>query len=347
MSKIFYFDENKNFAESLESLFASYQIVLITLNDSKTLQTRAEKDEPDMIIMDGNFAVRESYSNCKALKNERKTKDIPVLFLAAEIEDRDIRAECLNAGADYCILKPVNTRELVNQARSIIKKFQIKKRLAEKTQSGSKIRSKLLVEIEKLNQLNRELEETVYIDKLTGICNRVHFNSKLKEEFHRAHRYETPLSLLLINIDAFGRVNDSFGHDVGDYILMKIANVLQIHSRFSDTVCRLDGAEFAVILPRTDAQGGIFESERLRTAINQSEYIDDSLSDKSEIMRYREKEDVSLTASCGVASFPAPRKVKNEIEFLALARQALSRAKTSGKNKTASANEILNDQKSL
>jgi diguanylate cyclase (GGDEF)-like protein len=199
-----------------------------------------------------------------------------------------------------------------------------------------KVRNKLSLEIEKLQQANRALEETAVIDKLTGLSNKSYFNTRLKEEFHRALRYETALSLIIVDIDHFGQLNDNFGHDVGDYILMKIANVLLMNSRIADIVVRLDGADFAVILPRTNSQVGVFEAERLRIAINQTTYIDDSLLEKNESHR-RKKDGMNVTASIGVASIPADDPVKNEMDFFALAKKALGRAKMSGKNKTVSA----------
>lgn len=277
----------------------------------------------------------------KTLKKKRKTKNIPILFLATEKKDKDIREDFLNAGGDDCLLKPLNIRELVAHSHRMIKKAHMSLKISADQQNGTEIRSKLLTEIDKLNQINRNLEETALIDKLTGICNRSHFEVKLREEFHRALRYESPLSLIFIDIDSFGRFNDNYGHDVGDFILMKIANVLQLHTRFSDTVCKLDGADFSVILPRTNLQSGVFEAERLRVAINQTEYIDNSLLEKNDKLKRNKRDETEITACLGVAAFPAAGKMNNENDLIELTQRALNRAKTIGKNKTISAAELL------
>ena len=142
-------------------------------------------------------------------------------------------------------------------------------------------------------------------------------------------------------MDSFGRVNDSYGHDVGDYVMTKIANVLLMNSRVADVVGRLEGANFAVILPGIDMQSGIFEAERLRIAINQTEYIDNTKIELKVIGRRQKKIEITITASIGLATFPYDEPVKNEMEFLALAKKALDRAKTTGKNKTISASDLL------
>jgi len=341
MSKIIYFGEKKDFTGSLESLFASYQSELSVCSNDQDLIILGEKIQPELFIIDADFSLGDPYLAGKSLKRGRKTKTIPILFIAAEKKDKDIREDCLNAGGDDCLIKPVNIRELVNHAHSIIKKAHIVNKMTMHQKDGTEIRSKFLSEIDKLNKINKDLEETALIDRLTGICNRSHFMTKLKDEFHRALRYEISLSLILIDIDSFGRFNDIFGHEVGDYVLMKIANVLQLHTRFSDTVCRLDGADFSVILPRTDVQSGLFEAERLRVAINQTEYINKSLLEIDDILKRRKRDDIDITASLGVGTFPFDKSLKNENDLLEWTQKSLNRAKTTGKNKTISATELL------
>jgi two-component system cell cycle response regulator len=336
MSTILYLDDSEEFGGALESLFASFQLQLISVKDDQAVLERAQKDHPELIILDIDYLRENGFKVCSTLKNKRKTKNIPVLFLASEWKEGDVFKHCTAAGGDDCMIKPFSSRELVTRAHTIIKKSRLMRKLDNNGEDKIKIRNKLSLEIEKLQQANRGLEETAVIDKLTGLSNKSYFNTRLKEEFHRALRYETALSLMIIDIDHFGQLNDTFGHDVGDYILMKIANVLLMNSRIADFVGRLDGADFAVILPRTDAQVGVFEAERLRVAINQTTYIDDSLLDKRESHR-RKKDEMNVTASFGVASIPSDFPVKNEMDFFALAKKALGRAKTAGKNKTVSA----------
>jgi len=336
MPKILYFDENKDQAGSLESLFASYQSELTTIKEGEDLINAALNLQPDLIIMDAGYAARESFDTCKRLKKKRKTAHIPVLFIAAEQKETDIRHVCMQAGGDDCLLKPINVHDLVRHALTLIRKRHIQRKMQTGQRDITEIRGRFLSEIEKLQNINKGTEATSFIDRVTGIYNRSHFESKLKEEFHRALRYETPLSLVLLDMDAFGRVNERFGHDIGDYLLMKIANVLQIHSRFSDTVCRLDGADFAVIMPITDTQGGMFEAERLRVVVNQTEYIDASLLKNEQLSGRLKKQELIITASFGVATYPAGQPMNNESELIALAKKALSQAKASGRNKTIS-----------
>jgi GGDEF domain-containing protein len=106
-------------------------------------------------------------------------------------------------------------------------------------------------------------------------------------------------------------------------------------------VGRLEGANFAIILPGIDKQSGIFDAEKFRIAINQTEYLEDSKIERKSAGSRRKKMEKSITASVGVATFPFDDPVKNEMEFFALAKKALDRAKTTGKNKTISAADLI------
>ena len=162
----------------------------------------------------------------------------------------------------------------------------------------------------------------------------------MKEDFQHAKKNDIPISIIILDIDSFGRINDSYGHDIGDYVMTKIANVLLINSRVADVVGRLEGANFSVILPGIDMQSGIFEAERLRIAINQTEYVDDTKIEQKVLGGRRKKIEIDITTSIGLATYPSAEPVKNEMEFFALAKKALDRAKTTGKNKTVSASDL-------
>lgn len=340
MSTILILDDDKEFNLSLESLFSSYQTRVLIARDKESMVGQAENEQPDLIILDADILGKKGFDLCRVLKNKWKTQKIPILSLSSEHRDFDVRVDCLEAGCDDCMIKPCSAREVVSRAQTIIKKFELRDKMKTKEKDKTEIRNKLSQKIEKLHQVNRALEETAVIDKLTGLCDKSYFSKRLKEEFHHALRYETAISLVIIDIDSFSRINDTFGHDVGDYILMQIANVLLVNSRIADIVGRMDGADFAVIMPQTDAQGGVFEAERLRIAINQTDYIDQSLLAGEEFGSRKQKSKIILTASLGVASYPADEPLKNEIELNARAKKALDRAKTTGKNKTVSTAEL-------
>ena len=112
-----------------------------------------------------------------------------------------------------------------------------------------------------------EMAELAMKDALTGIYNRRFFMERLDSEWKRLRRYKRPLSVLALDIDYFKSINDRYGHDVGDQVIVATAKLCASHLRESDVVARIGGEEFAVLLPETDLASAIFAAERLRAAV--------------------------------------------------------------------------------
>ena len=156
------------------------------------------------------------------------------------------------------------------------------------------------------------------IDGLTGLFNRQMFNELLRREAARARRYKEPLSLILIDIDHFKKINDTHGHLIGDRVLIALSSELQQIIRTSDLLCRWGGEEFALLLPHTDLSGALQAGEKIRTHIEQFGF-----------------ETVGrVTLSMGATAFSA-EDTHEEALFLR-ADEALYRAKNSGRNRICS-----------
>ena len=125
----------------------------------------------------------------------------------------------------------------------------------------------LEVKMQELESANAELERLATTDGLTGLLNHRAFQERLGQEFRRAGRYSTPLSLLILDVDKFKQFNDTFGHPAGDMVLKAVAEVLRVGARETDVVARYGGEEFVVILPLTDAAGAHIVAERIRAAV--------------------------------------------------------------------------------
>ncbi|OGQ28429.1 MAG: hypothetical protein A3D29_04205, partial [Deltaproteobacteria bacterium RIFCSPHIGHO2_02_FULL_42_44] len=156
-------------------------------------------------------------------------------------------------------------------------------------------------------------------DSLTRLYNHNFFYRRLDEEFSRSVRYETPLSVIMIDLDNFKKINDTYGHRVGDLVLKEIADIIKKLVRKTDIVARYGGEEFAVILPHTNLKGAEEEAERIREAVSSHAYAGLA----REI----------LTMSLGVASYPCENSVLNSGDLVNLADTALYEAKRAGKNK--------------
>jgi diguanylate cyclase (GGDEF)-like protein len=156
-------------------------------------------------------------------------------------------------------------------------------------------------------------------DPLTRLLNRRALLERLSREVDRAKRYESMLTLLLLDIDHFKRINDERGHLVGDGVLRQIGALVEASVRTVDIAARYGGEEFVLLLPETSQDGGIIFAERLRESIERYPFDPTS------------EEPLHLTASIGVATFPSPR-VESTEDLFARADEALYRAKSSGRN---------------
>ena len=168
-------------------------------------------------------------------------------------------------------------------------------------------------------KMHAEIERMATTDGLTGLYNHRVFQQKLTEELKRSERHDTPLSLLLTDIDFFKKVNDTYGHPVGDFVLKGVSRILQNEIRDIDIAARYGGEEFVVILPGTDSLGAKNIAERLRKAIMAETFSSDNRT-------------LKVTTSIGIATVPADARTKEEL--IEKTDQALYHAKHNGRNQS-------------
>ena len=169
---------------------------------------------------------------------------------------------------------------------------------------------------ERIDGLTRRLQAAVIRDPLTGLLNRRGFEAVLDTELERARRHDRPLTLIVAGVDRFRLVNDRFGHQAGDAALERVGQILVKAARRLDTIARIGGEEFAVVLPDADQSSGHVLAERLRQFI-QGSFKDDPS---------------ALTASFGVASYPKDAETPESL--LQAADRALHLAKRLGRNRS-------------
>ena len=157
------------------------------------------------------------------------------------------------------------------------------------------------------------LEAMAITDGLTGLWNHRAFQQKLAQEFERCARYQTPLSLVFVDVDKFKPFNDTYGHQAGDEVLKQVARVMQFAARNTDYVARYGGEEFVIILPETDEAGALEAAERIRLAVEQGAW-----------------EQRAITISAGVASMRL--ETENPAMLIKEADQALYVSKGCGRN---------------
>lgn len=172
------------------------------------------------------------------------------------------------------------------------------------------------------NELNRRLFDLSIRDDLTDVYNRRYFYEKLEEEIKRSERYETVLSLIMLDIDYFKHYNDTHGHQAGDSVLREVALLLRNNVREQDLVARYGGEEFSIILPETGKQVAGKLAERIRGCLS------------AQTFHFKETlQSGKLTISLGVATFPEDAKSLNDL--VETADRALYKAKEKGRNRVA------------
>jgi diguanylate cyclase (GGDEF)-like protein len=169
--------------------------------------------------------------------------------------------------------------------------------------------SKTLIELEKANRQ----------DGLTKVLNRRYWEEQLKQEIHRAQRYQHPLSLILFDLDKFKDLNDKYGHLGGDFVLIELASFIGSLLRDSDLLGRYGGEEFGIVLPDTNGQGAMEVAERIRKAV-------------AELPMLFNQQTIRVTLSIGVAELDANNHLLHD-DLIREADMALYNAKRSGRNR--------------
>ena len=190
----------------------------------------------------------------------------------------------------------------------------------------------------------------VNIDEVSSVYNRRYFHEVLKREFHRARRYEAPLSLLILDVDGFKSINDTCGHMEGDIVLRKLGRLLKDSTRQTDSVCRYRGDEFALVLPQTSSEHARVMAERIRKATSSltieeeaesasvlwAEAFQDKIRapgtpSRSAAAGGTERAGIAVTVSIGGATYPG--HCDEVEELIALADQKCLEAKRAGKDR--------------
>jgi diguanylate cyclase (GGDEF)-like protein len=175
--------------------------------------------------------------------------------------------------------------------------------------------------LKKLDTKNTRLRDLSIKDELTGLFNYRYFRRILQEQYKMSKRYKFPLSCIMLDIDFFKAVNDTYGHQFGDAVLKHLADILKNNVRDTDKLVRYGGEEFAVLFPYTDYESAFKKAEKLRKLVETSSFI-------------VKGDAISITISLGIASYPASRNISRPERLVNYADEALYQAKGKGRNQT-------------
>lgn len=264
---------------------------------------RVKTAKPDLILLDLMMPEMNGLEVCEKLQINPGFAEIPVIFLTASQEQAHLLLAFEKGAVDY-VTKPFNAPELLARVRTHLELKYTRDKLKE-----------LLNEQEKLS---KELERLATTDPLTGVWNRRHLFALAEQEINRASRYQKPFSILMIDIDKFKKINDNYGHCVGDEVLIVMAKVTLRCLRQADFFGRFGGEEFVAVLPETNMDEAAIAADRIRQNI-------------AKIVIYAQQQPLNITVSIGIATYSWEDKTIDTI--LQRADQALYLAKSQGRNR--------------
>ncbi|TYO96365.1 response regulator receiver modulated diguanylate cyclase [Geothermobacter ehrlichii] len=250
----------------------------------------------DIVLCDLEMPGMDGFKFLQMMNSREELADIPVIMVTGR-EDTETKVRGLEQGASDYVTKPYDPAELIARV-----KVQIKIKSLQ----------------DKLKRSNQMLLELSLTDPLTGLNNRRYMMEVLDREFERSQRSGASLCLVMIDIDHFKRVNDTYGHQKGDVVLRGLADLLRKHLRQYDTAARFGGEEFALILPETDLGEAALVAERLRRA--------------TEKLTFTQIPGLQVSASLGVACYPM-QGIDVPDDLIREADYALYNAKRLGRNR--------------
>ncbi|MCU1672843.1 MAG: response regulator receiver modulated diguanylate cyclase [Frankiales bacterium] len=230
----------------LELEAAGYRV--LEAEDGHVAVAAAQDNPVDVMLLDVQMPALDGHQALQQLKSDPRTRDIPVVFLSAASGGDDI-VTALREGAHDYLRKSPEPAELLARVAAAYRVKQLQDQLRERAE---------------------ELDSISRTDHLTGLHNRRHADEHLRGTMAAAARHRFALTVLLVDIDHFKRVNDSRGHSGGDEVLFEVAQVLSRGVRTEDLVARWGGEEFLVVALHTDADAAAVLAERLRRTVEES-----------------------------------------------------------------------------
>ena len=262
---------------------------------------RVRGGDPDLVVVSLGMRGFDGLRLCSQLRSLPEGRNVPILVVVSDGDRRKL-TQALEMGVNDYLARPIDRNELVARVRTQLRK----KRYADRLRHNV--------------QLSLEMAIT---DQLTGLHNRRYMSRHLDTLVDSARKNGRPLAFVIMDIDYFKSVNDSYGHDIGDEVLKEFASRIAANVRGIDLACRFGGEEFVVVMPDTDVAFAYSVSERLRHSIETTPF-----------RISRAPHSLNLTISIGIAGLEGAEDSAEAL--LHRADQALYRAKKTGRNKVVS-----------
>ncbi|MFQ5735789.1 MAG: diguanylate cyclase [Thermodesulfobacteriota bacterium] len=299
--KVLLVDDSRQARESIKEALKDVFQDFVEADDGLTAIKAFVEEKPGFIITDIEMPSINGYRFISTIRNMVDGKDVPIFMLSGT--DNSLKKKLLgfNLGASDFLIKPFDNEELVARVKSLLRMRNLMDELKEK---------------------NALLEKLAVTDELTGLHNRRHFFDTVKEQMALGLRHHFMVACLLMDIDHFKKINDTYGHGTGDSVLRKIGGLLAACKRDGELLARFGGEEFIMCLFNTDSKMARAAAERFRNLI------------KSYDFPAPNGTKLNITISIGLAIYPQESIVTID-ELIKAADTALYDAKTEGRDRVS------------
>lgn len=295
--RILVIEDRPSAAERVQSSLSAFHAVEIE-NDAQQAVMRAAEGDFDAVVISLGLEGQDGLRLCSQLRSLERTRNISVLLMG-EAEDRERILRGLEIGAHDFLLRPIDRNELLARVRTQVRRKRFTERLRDSVQSSM---------------------EMAVMDQLTGLHNRRYMDNRLSVMFDESALRARSLSLLVLDIDHFKAVNDSWGHDAGDEVLREFADRVRACTRGIDLVARMGGEEVVVVLPDTGRDAAYRVAERIRERVEGTPFAVQN-----------NTREIKVTVSVGVSNRRAGDA--SSADMMKRADDALYRAKADGRNR--------------
>ena len=271
---------------------------ILEANDGMEALKLFSSNKIDFIVTDVMMPRLDGYKFISTIKNSELGRDIPVIMLSASRKEFVDKLKGFNIGASDYIIKPFDGSELLARINVFLKIQELQNELKKK---------------------NALLEQLSITDTLTGLYNRRYFYDHIGTHSAKVKRHPAHFGCLMVDIDHFKSINDTYGHDVGDKVLKRVSGIMTREMRSGEVLARFGGEEFIVCLCEANEKEAIVVAERMRKAVEDAHLTEDD-------------NPVKLTISIGVVIYPQ-QGLENSDNVIKAADEALYHAKETGRNK--------------
>ncbi len=317
-------DDKKANVYSLRELLLSDEYNILEAYSGEECLSILLQNTIDLVLLDIQMPNMDGFETLTYIRENPKTSQIPVIFITATVKTEAFHMKGYERGAIDIVYKPVDEVILKSKVQQFLQMANDRIALQEKIEM-----------LETLNEENQkmrsEIEQLAFTDYLTGLHNRRHIDSEYVKLYRHCYRHQSPLAVIMIDLDNFKGYNDYYGHLKGDEVLKQVSNCITSNiNRSLDTVGRYGGEEFLIILPDTTKEGAFTIAENIRNCL-----LDEKILHCPNC--YFEFVTISLGVACDI-----PRDYHVVSKLVEKSDQALYQAKRMGKNCTIIYNEKEN-----